>query len=311
MAKLNKETKITLTILTAVVVAYIGYRFMEDLPVFQQTQVVYTYFDKVSGLKVGSYIYMSGVKVGSVRDFKLVEEKDKVRVELGFNPDMTITKGAVAVLQSTGLLGGKAIYIRDGRGKVPVPEGGTIPGVYESGMFQALSSKATSIASSASETLSRLNAVAAQLQEIIDEEAARNISRLLTNLRKASNQLAILLQKKRQDLAAAIEHANDALANIDTLTTTNEAAIDSTIANLRQTSKELARLTGQLQVTTHRLNSILVKIDEGKGTLGKLVNDSSLYTHLDSLAAELEQLITNINKHPRKYLKHMEIIEVF
>lgn len=74
----------------------------------------------------------------------------------------------------------------------------------------------------------------------------------------------------------------------------------------------LEQLSSELNETNQRLTSILTKIDKGKGTLGKLVNDPSLYTHLDSLAAELEQLIENMNQQPGKYLKHLQpIIEIF
>lgn len=311
MATLNKETKITITILTAVVVVFIGYRFLEDLPVFNQTQVVYTYFDQVSGLTVGSYIYMSGVKVGSVRDFKLVAGKDSVRVKLGFNPGMTVTKGAVAVLQSTGLLGGKAIYIRGGKGIEEVPEEGTIPGIYETGIIQTFTEEAESIAGDASETFSRINATIAQLQSIVDEENRQKVDMLLMNLKQASSEIAVLLERKRLELASSIEHANSFLANLDTLTTQNKAAIDSALANFKQTTQNLEQLSSELDKTNTRLNSILVKIDEGQGTLGMLVNDSSLYTHIDSLAAEMQQLIENMNEQPGKYLKHLDIIEVF
>lgn len=308
---LNKETKITLTILTAVVVAFIGYRFLEDLPIFQQTQVVYTYYDQVSGLTVGSYVYMSGVKVGSVRDFKLGKNKDSVRVTLGFNPGMTVTKGAVAVLKSSGLLGGKAIYINDGKGIEPVPEGDVIPGIYEPGIVKTFTNEAESIASDASETFNRINAITAQLQNIVDKENQQKISALLANLKVASNEMAVLLKQKRQELASGIEHASDLLANLDTLSTQNQAALDSTITNLKQASKNLEQLSGDAVLTFDELNSILAKIDEGKGSLGLLVNDPSMYNHVDSLVAELQQLIENMNENPGKYLKHLKLIDIF
>lgn len=304
---LNKETKITLTILTAVVVAFVGYRFLENLPIFQQTQEVYTYYDQVSGLTVGSYIYMSGVKVGSVRSFKLVGNKDSVRVKLGFNPDMTITKGAVAVLKSSGLLGGKAIYIKNGNSTTPVPKGGAIAGVYDAG----IASKVGSIASDASSTFKKVNNLLTKLQQVVDKKNRQKIDQLLTNFKQASNEISVLLEHKRQDLEQSIEHANNILANIDTLSTQNKAAIDSALANLNKTTEHLATLSSDLNTTTTRLNSILLKIDKGKGTLGLLVNDSSLYAHVDSLAAELQQLIENMNKKPGKYLKHLKLIEIF
>lgn len=172
MPKLSKESKITLVVLTAIVVAFIGYRIMEDLPIFQQSQVVYTYYDKVSGLTVGSYVYMSGVKIGSVRNFKLVKG-DSVKVTLGFRPGVTITKGAKAVLKSTGLIGGSAIYIKGGDGTHAVPEGATIPGVSKSSFIQSFSSKAQSIANSVNKTLNRLNSTIAQIHDIVGEKMKR------------------------------------------------------------------------------------------------------------------------------------------
>lgn len=309
--KLNKETKITITILTAVVVAFIGYRFLADLPLFQQTQIVYTKFEKVGGLTVGSYVYMSGVKVGSVRKFKLVDNRSNVRVTLGFKPGMHITKGAKAVLKSSGLLGGKAIYIEGGNGVEPIPKGATIPGVYEGGIVQSFTSQAESIAGDASETFKRINAIMGQLKEIVDEKNQRKIDQLLTNLKKSTDAVATVLHSKQKELAGTIEHANDILGNLDTLTTQNRAKLDSTLAHLEKTTQNLSQLTQELDATTTHLNSILLKIDEGQGTLGKLVNDSSLYAHFDSLAAELEQLIENINKKPGKYMKHLKLIEIF
>jgi hypothetical protein len=59
------------------------------------------------------------------------------------------------------------------------------------------------------------------------------------------------------------------------------------------------------------LNDILGKINEGTGTFGKMVNDESLYTNLDSLSFNLNELVKNIQKDPKKYLKHMRLVEVF
>jgi len=308
---LNKETKITLTILTAIVVAFIGYRFLQDLPILQKTQKIYTHYDQVNGLKEGSYVYINGVKVGSVREFKLVDDKDKVRVTLGFNTGITIRKGAVAVLKSDGLLGGMAIYVRDGKGSEPVPAGGNIPGVLEPGIVQTFTQNADSIANDASETFDRINAITAQLQKIVDKENQQKISSLLTHLKDASNEMALLMQRKRHELANSIEHANHLLANLDTLSAQNSESIDSTITNLQQASANLEQISGGTVITVEQLNSILKKIDEGKGSFGLLINDPSLYNHIDSLAANMQQLIEDINEDPDKYLKNLNLIKVF
>ncbi len=310
MANLGNEAKITLTILTAIVVAFIGYRFLEDLPLFQQSQVVYTYYDQVNGLTTGSYIFINGVKVGSVRDLQLVNN-DSVQVRLGFNPGIEITEGAVAILKSTGLIGGKAVYIRNGNGNEKVPNKAVIEGVYQGGILDTFTEEAESIASDASESFERVNETLAQLQQIADSENQQKIDDLLSNLQQATSEISVLLDSKRQELASSIEHANNFLGNLDTLTTSNRAEIDNALASFEQTMENLEQVSGEVEQTNARLNSILLKIDNGDGTLGKIVNDSSLYNNIDSLTIELKQLIENINEEPERYLKNIELIDIF
>ncbi len=70
-------------------------------------------------------------------------------------------------------------------------------------------------------------------------------------------------------------------------------------------------LSTELNKSTLTLNNILNKIDSGEGTLGKLVSDPSLYNNLDTLSVNLNQLIKDIQADPKKYLKHMRLVEVF
>jgi hypothetical protein len=75
--------------------------------------------------------------------------------------------------------------------------------------------------------------------------------------------------------------------------------------------KELETLSQDLNKTNGELQEILTKINNGEGSLGKMVNDPALYDNLESMTREMDSLIKNINENPRKYLKHMRLIEVF
>ena len=56
-----------------------------------------------------------------------------------------------------------------------------------------------------------------------------------------------------------------------------------------------ADLLDNLNVLTTRLNSIVGTIDEGKGTVGQLIKDDSLYRRLDSTVNQAETLIADMN----------------
>jgi hypothetical protein len=101
------------------------------------------------------------------------------------------------------------------------------------------------------------------------------------------------------------------MANIDTVSMHNKSRVDSVMVGLDQSLNELHKLSRDLNKTNTQLNQILVKINNGEGSLGKMVNDPTLYNNLESLSGEMNTLIKNINENPRKYLKHMSLIRVF
>jgi phospholipid/cholesterol/gamma-HCH transport system substrate-binding protein len=48
-------------------------------------------------------------------------------------------------------------------------------------------------------------------------------------------------------------------------------------------------------------DSVLMKINSGHGTIGRLVNDSSLYVSGDSLVTALRGLVADVRANPKRY----------
>ncbi len=307
---MSNQIKVALTIIIAVIVAYIGYRYMKDLPFFRHSKIIYTHYKKVNGLNVGGPVYISGVKVGSVKGITL-KGKNNVKVTLSFNNDIKITKGSIANLTSSGLLGNKMIEVVKSNNSQEVPYGGTIKGVYSEGVMGTLEKNGTKLANNASESLSKLNSTLGQLQKIVDKKNREKVDKMLANLQTSTGQLATLMKHERVQMEQTITHANRLLANFDTLSTKNKPAIDSTLQSLQQTMGNFQQVSAKLKVSNDRLNDILAKIDNGKGSLGKMVNDPSLYNNLDSLSVSLTNLVDHITAHPTKYLKGLKLFNVF
>ncbi|MGD0831715.1 MAG: MCE family protein, partial [Terracidiphilus sp.] len=53
--------------------------------------------------------------------------------------------------------------------------------------------------------------------------------------------------------------------------------------------------------TVTRLDSLLNGMDEGKGTLGQLAQNRSLYDHADQTMDQAQQLVKSIREDPKKY----------
>ncbi|MGM0546744.1 MAG: MlaD family protein [Bacteroidota bacterium] len=308
--KISNELKVALTILAAIVLGFIGYRLMSDLPVFRQSEVLYTTFERADGLSPGNYIYINGVKVGSIKKMELAGG-DSVDVTLSFELGVDIPENSVAYLESSGLLDEKAITIRRGDSDEILKYGEYIEGEYRGGMMETFKDEGEQISEDVSASFEKLNSFLAQLNDVMDEDTKGRIDSVLKNVNSSSDNISTLLENKRAEMESTINHAERFFANLDTVSTNNQSQIDSVITGMDQTLNELELLSKDLNNTNSELRSILKKINEGEGSLGKMVNDPGLYDNLESLTGEMDSLIKNINEDPQKYLKNMRLIEVF
>jgi phospholipid/cholesterol/gamma-HCH transport system substrate-binding protein len=59
--------------------------------------------------------------------------------------------------------------------------------------------------------------------------------------------------------------------------------------------ENLSKASSQLKELTEKLNA-------GEGSLGRLINDDALIQKLDSVVTDLNDLISDIKKHPGRYM---------
>lgn len=310
MAKVSNELKIGITVVVAITVAFIGYNIMKDIPLFRSSTTIQTTFDQVYGLIPGNNVNVKGFKIGTVKNMEL-QESDSTLVTLNIEEGHRIPKGSVAILKSGGVLGGKHIEIQKSDSSEMIPHGGEIDGVYELGIMDTFAEEGEKLSTDISASIQGVEELVTSLNETLDEENKQNIALLVQNLKNTTGSLDELIQERQDDLDAMILSAKNTLQNLDNISSDNEEKINTLITNLEATSAQLEKLSSGLNETNLTLNEVLTKINNGEGSLGKMVNDPSLYNNVDSLSVNLNQLIKNINRDPGKYLKHMRLIEVF
>lgn len=266
--------------------------------------------ERVDGLNVGNYIYYNGVKVGSVNNVELANG-DSVRVTLSFDLGVDIPRGSVAQLESSGLLDEKAIVIQKGDSDEYIDHGDTIEGRYVGGFTESFKEEGDQITNDLSSSVKQLNNLLEQLNKTVNDQNSDRIGSTLGNLETSTGEISTLLNRKRSELETSITHANRFMANLDTVSTDNREQIDSVLTGIDTTLKHVDKLSNELNSTTAELNEILQKVNQGEGTLGRMVNDESLYNNTDSVAVEMHRLIKNINDDPNTYLKNLRLIEIF
>jgi ABC-type transporter Mla subunit MlaD len=310
LAKVSNELKIGITIIVAITVAILSYTFMKDIPLFRSSNTIYTKFEQVNGLIPGNVVNVKGFKIGTVKTMEL-ESSDSTLVTMNIEEKYQIPRGSIALLKSSGVLGGKFIEIQKSDSQEMVRHQEFINGRFEEGMMESFAEQGARLSSDISGSIKGIEELVTSLNQTVNEENKENISGIIRNLESSTGSLNKVIQDRQNDLDQMIIDAKSTLQNLDELSADNKEKLAAMIENLEATSAELEKLSTGLNETNLTLNDVLTKINNGEGSLGKMVNDPSLYNNVDSLSVNLNQLIKNINNDPGKYLKHMRLIEVF
>ncbi|GAB5410748.1 MAG: MlaD family protein [Balneolaceae bacterium] len=310
MDKLSNEAKIGLIVLISIIIAFFGFRIMKDEPFFSSSNTLYTKYDSVNGLLKGGNVFLIGFKVGTVQSLEYLPEEDSVLVTLNITEDITVPAGSKAKLVVPNFIGSSSIEIVKGKSSQILEWGSYIEGANEEGLLDGLTEKGGSMADSAAVTVGLANNV---LRSIVNlqEKTSDNVSGSLSNLKESTDVLSSIIENRKVEVDSMIVDAKNTLSNLSQLSDSSSEDIESMIANLEEFSSKLDALSSELQMSSESINSILSKIDLGEGTLGKMVNDPSLYNNMDSLTVNLNELIKGIQEDPRRYLKHMRLVEIF
>jgi len=250
-------------------------------------------FKTAGNLKSSSVVRISGVPVGKVERIKLADVgKVIVMVTL---PDKIVPKvDATAKIVAVGFVGDAAIEFDPGSSPQPLSRQRVIIGSQEGGL------------SDLAQTLGdRADSVLLGAQQIVNKRTADELYATLTALQgtlKAAERTMGVYGDPNKGPTAQLTRT---MASLEQLTT----RLDSTLANpaLSRTlnradtlTGNLASMTAQLTSTGARLDTLLLGMNQGRGTLGKFATDTGFYQDIRKLSQSMQELLDEVKKHPGK-----------
>ena len=117
----------------------------------------------------------------------------------------------------------------------------------------------------------------------------------LTILMGSLTKLSADLQKNQERLTVSLEKTANAVADLSTKVDSNAGTIGKLIND--------PALYDNLAMTSARLDTVMARINSAEGSMGLLVNDTALYVEVVNLLQRVNNLVTDIEKDPRKYFK--------
>ena len=111
-----------------------------------------------------------------------------------------------------------------------------------------------------------------------------------------------------------MEQFHKASSSINTILDDNKGQIKGVVTNLNKVSSNFSKISDSLdkadlgktvvnlQKTLEKVDTMMANLQQGKGTMGKLINDEALYNNLEKTSKELELLLEDVRLHPTRYV---------
>lgn len=296
--KISKEVKTSILVIAGIVLFIFGFNYLKGKNLLNSSRTYYAVYDNVEGLASSTPITINGLQVGKVVSIGFKGDgSGKLVVKFTVDSDFEFSKNSKAELYETGLIGGKAIAV------VPAFDGATIAepetyleGTKKPGLSELVNQRLTPLQEKVEKVTTSVNTAFTNLNDVFDDDAKASLRKsidglngLLKSFERTSNSLNSLLSDQDSNL-------NKSLANVEHISSNLSKVSDSLAeANLKQT-------INNLQTTLDNLNTTIAGINDGNGTMGKLMNDDTLYDNLEGASKQLEELLQDLKLNPKRYV---------
>jgi phospholipid/cholesterol/gamma-HCH transport system substrate-binding protein len=271
--------------------------------IFESKLKYRAYFANVNGLVKGSPVWIAGVEVGNIYSIEFVNLDSARQIEAKFRVLKTvqnmITTDAAVKLGTIGLIGDKYVEIIPGTLTKPILEEGSVIQSIRSGDLGAVFAESELAIADTRELMDNLTDLSGRLSR-----GEGSAGRLLTDdtlyieMTRLTTALTLLINDMQKGQKSITSSLKNISANLDELT----EKVNENRGTLGRIISDPA-LYDNLHSSAGRIDSILTKINQGRGTAGAMVNDDELYEEIKNLIVRIENLVTDIEKNPRKYFK--------
>jgi phospholipid/cholesterol/gamma-HCH transport system substrate-binding protein len=294
--KLTKEIKTAVLVIVSIFLFIWGYNFLKGKDLFNSTTRVYVVYDNVAGLVNSAPVTLNGLAIGKV-DAITIQPDGKLLVEMQINTDFPIAKSSIAEIYDSGLVGGRQIAIKPNfQDKNYIKSGDYLKASSKLGITDALAQQLEPLQYKVQKLLDNADALFTNVNDILDEKTKQNLKNSISELNKTLSEFSVASKNINGMIADNKSKFNSTMTNFDNTAANFSKMSDSLAkANLGQTVRNLEK-------TLANVDKIMIDIEQGKGTMGKLMKDDAMYTNFTNTSKELELLLQDVRLHPTRYV---------
>lgn len=295
--KLSREIKAAILVISSILLFIWGYSFLKGKDILESYKTLYVYYDTVEGLAPSALVTFNGMAIGKVSAIAYDDAQHKILVTLQIKGSLPIAKSSVAVMYEPGFIGGKQIMI------VPnfadnqmIEDKSFMQGEIKPGFTSEISQKIIPLQQKLEHLISNADSLIVALNKVLDEKSQRDIKESLSHFNTAMAEVADMTKTVNGFVSRNEQSFQKSTQNLEKISG-NMAKLSDSLSKI-----EFSKTVKSLEQTLATTQSMLTDIQQGKGSLGKLFKDEGLYNHLEGTARELEQLLADMKRNPKRYV---------
>jgi len=297
---MSRELKTGIAAVVIIALFIWGFNFLKGQNLFESNaRVFYVEYDNIRGLNETSIVSINGLQVGKVADITFNADTTKrgnLIVKITVDEDFEFSKNSIVKMYSTGIIGGEALAIIPSYEGENAVSGDFLKGEVESDIFTSVGQSLNPLKTKVERVIIEADSLLIALNDILDEDTRSSFKRTIkgfettvSSMNKTLGSLNKMIDSSRQDIDITLKNTKKI--------TENFAKVSDTLVNAK-----VGETIKTLQATLDNVNGLLQGLEDGKGTLGKLVTDDTMYTNLTNASKELEELLREMKLNPKRFV---------
>ncbi len=284
LSQQSAEFKVGLLVIgISLLIAFMTIGVNEDPSYLGRSQAYWFRVSDASGLIVNSAVKVAGINVGVIK--KIVLENGEARVDITLSPDVVITGASKIEIRAQGILGDRYIEVVPVDSSLPrLPVGSEIAMVQNKGSFDAIMNEVSSIAANVNEVADSLK------KSMVEGDDTTRLGRIVGNLEVLTGDLAELSSEKKDEIKEIIDNLQTVTGEVKALI--NDPSEEGFKASFAKFNHGIARV----EVAMKNIEEITDKVNSGKGTLGRLINDEKTVDELNNAIQGVSEFVGTATK---------------
>ena len=294
--KNKNEIKTGVLVLLGIGLFVFGFSYLKSNDIFVSDRTFYAVYDDVEGVVNGTPVTVNGFPVGSIQNISFFKN-NSLLVKFRVENDIKFSINSIAQIYETGLIGGKALGI------IPANDNSrtavyndTLASSVAPGLTELVNEKLTPLQENIESMIVSANNVLDKVNAIFDDPTRANLrtsvsdfSETIKDLKETSKMIKSVMKSNKLSIDQTITNVLDISTDLSEISKTiNQSELSTTMKNFKNSSEGLSR--------------VLNNINEGNGTISKLIDNDSLFRNLNDASKSIDLLIEDIRLNPKRYI---------